>query len=198
MLWLFSSCKASGNLLPCLHTSLDILDPSLLFQLLRTTWQPLLANQTAVTDPVAHYFLFIEWRPSILARLAPLSLGLWTSSKPTLWFLGPRNISRGQKACQPLPAAALLFAALAPLCSGGKQSARFALLPYTFSVPLWHVPSTRNNQNSKLDLSNLCCATEAAPAASHSASCKDAYPTLPYLFGKARLSDKSPAVGCSP
>ena len=41
-----------------------------------------------------------------------------------------------------------------------------ALLPYTFSVSFWPVSLSRNNQNPELDLSNLCCATEAASAAS--------------------------------
>ena len=58
-----------------------------------------------------------------------------------------------------------------------------ALLPYTFSVSFWPVSLSRNNQNPELDLSNLCCATEAASAASNSASTlpKVAYSTLLFL-----------------
>ena len=55
----------------------------------------------------------------------------------------------------------------------------------------WHVPLTRNNQNSNLELSNLYCATEAASAASKSASIYVKLPTQLYpICVMTPMSDK--------
>ena len=93
----------------------------------------------------------------------------------TLWLQGPRNLSRGQLACQSLSAGALLDLLNVDCCTGtllqwgNSRLKASASPPYTFSVP-WPVSLSRNNQDSDLDLSNLCCASEAASAASTSAS----------------------------